>query len=490
MDRNVDRSDRNVDRISQLPNSILAGIISRLSFKEGVRTSILAKRWINIWRSTGDVALYENLFIQNDNRRELLKDGRKFLATCIRNHGKQRFIAFAREFLQTYQENEIENFRLSFCHPKKFISEVQGWIQFAITRNAKNLDLDFSDIDMNGVYPSDYIAFFELPDFVYEHRSLGKLKLTACDFKPSDFSKFNALKALSISRVKLSQRSLETLISNCPLVENLSIKKCSDMEYMKIVADGNHRLTSLTIKDCKYLENGITIDVPNLQYLKFFGAFEVFELNNLLRLIHAEFDFGLEDEFHEVGDILGNLLRGVDCASSLTLCSYTTQVITSGEEPLYLPTPLLELRHLTLKIALHINELPGVACLLRSCHKLETLTLEIVKMLPLDRYVHPYKPIYDGAGFWASQVLHFKCLRKCLKSIKVVNFGGSENEFQILQFLLGGARALKELEIVTSKPILTNGDFSEEFMNIAARLHQFERASPAIQVVICENQVI
>ena len=39
------------DHISDLPDGVLDGIISRLSTKEGVRTQILARRWRPLWHA-------------------------------------------------------------------------------------------------------------------------------------------------------------------------------------------------------------------------------------------------------------------------------------------------------------------------------------------------------------------------------------------------------------------------------------------------------
>lgn len=68
MDRSIALSDvdgemihvevvNSLDWISKLPNDLLLKVLSKLSMEEVLRTSVLSKRWVDVWKETSHLYL-------------------------------------------------------------------------------------------------------------------------------------------------------------------------------------------------------------------------------------------------------------------------------------------------------------------------------------------------------------------------------------------------------------------------------------------------
>lgn len=118
-----------VDRISDLPDSILTHILLFLSTKEAVGTSILSSRWKYIF------TLVPNLHF------DLVDDlCHKNLESCIL-HIKS-FISFFDKPLSLH-ETSLDRFHLK-CREMVHGPRVYSWISTAIRRGVKHLDISIS----------------------------------------------------------------------------------------------------------------------------------------------------------------------------------------------------------------------------------------------------------------------------------------------------------------------------------------------------------
>ena len=86
------------------------------------------------------------------------------------------------------------------------------------------------------------------------------------------------------------------------------------------------RLTSLKVVDCVPLAEGVRIFAPKLEDIKYYGAFETFDLDDLTSIKNVDLGFGVEHLFFDLGDQLCFLLEFFHQANVLKVFSYFTQV--------------------------------------------------------------------------------------------------------------------------------------------------------------------
>lgn len=305
------------DMFTKLTDSMLFLIISFLPFKEAARTSVLSKRLRHIWRATKNIEFNERFFVKVGDSDENQESQRRV------------FIDFARNWIDNYQEPDIDEFQLTCLKPRDFREDMERCIAFAIRRNVKVLGLDFSDPTLGEDNLDNHAAAFDLPMNVYGHVVLESLKLFSCRFRGSLLINLGALKHVSLGWLQLSTSDIDALLVNCPLLESLTLSKCWDLEHLDIKGP-NLRLRSLVVDKCSFTHDWYGIAAPNLRFLKYSGAVGVFEVEVSRNCMEeADLDFGLEDEFDEdAGFLLYKLLEQLYPIKVLTVSSYMLQVST------------------------------------------------------------------------------------------------------------------------------------------------------------------
>lgn len=306
----------NSDMFDKLPESLLFIILTFLPFKEAARTCILSKRWRHIWRATLNLEFNERFFVKPHdfgNNREIQR---------------RVFIDFASQWMENFQEPVINNFLLTFSRPADEPTVLDSCIRFALAHNVKELGLDFSDPEWqkDNLYSNPGKAY-DLPLIanVYEHRVLESLKLFSCNFSVSGLGNLHSLRHLSLGWVRLSVTSAEALLVNCKQLESLSLV-CCGMNYISIIGQ-ELQLKSLVIDSCEIDSNWLAVEAPKLRYLKYVGCVPVFDhavVKNCME--EAYLDFGREDKFDELGEVLCKFLEDLSPVKKLTVCSYLLQV--------------------------------------------------------------------------------------------------------------------------------------------------------------------
>ncbi|XWS11194.1 hypothetical protein CRYUN_Cryun38cG0063100 [Craigia yunnanensis] len=460
----------NKDLFMELPQCLLHIIISFLPFKEAARTSILSKLWLNLWCSTRNIEFEESFFVNPEE-----SDATKVMKRKV-------FIDFVQQWIGNYCEPCVDKFALAFSKPGQFVADIENFISFALAKTVGGLSLDFSDPTWMEDDTKNHEPLFDLPSHVYEHGVLESLKLFSCKIDRSALKNFGLLKDLSLGWMELDEKSIKALLQYCPLLENLSLTKCWNIEHF-ILSEPSLLLRKLVIDKCSFHEPGwIYLEIaPRLRFFKYSGRVASFDLDYLCCLEEADLDFGLESSFRDVGDLLYKLLLDLFSVTILTVCSFMLQVIPNSEEPQSTEFPL-NVRHLTLKTALHSHEFYGITFFLNSCPLLETLTIELCPARVFPDYEPPFE--FSPVDFWTKNLIVYKCIHHTLKMVEVKGFKGTLNEFMVLQYLICLGRAMERLNLSISKETDDNGGNVELYRARAQMLLQLKKASKKLQISI------
>lgn len=294
-------SSSSPDRISNLPDPLLSRILSLLPTELAVATSILSKKWRFHWTSITNLEFSDH-HMWYFGRRTTLKE---------KMEKKMKFINYVNRILLLLNPPSIHKLNLDL---REFSDtfHINTWICAAVGRNVRELELNL---------PVFLSQPTELPRRLFDCKILEVLKLTEgitfnipnegsvcfpnlkvlnldsanCSNVPAEGSIcFPVLKILHLIRVKYMKNDdcLSKLMRNCPVLEDLVIRKTYD-DYLSNIELRAHALRSLeldlNIDDSLWK---IQIDSPALQFLNILNWHPSQEilLNEPISLIDAKVD--------------------------------------------------------------------------------------------------------------------------------------------------------------------------------------------------------
>ncbi|CAA7046524.1 unnamed protein product [Microthlaspi erraticum] len=249
------------DQISKLSNDLLLKILSTLSMEEIVRTSVLSKRWVDVWKETSSLFLDmrrlpkvtsppSNVTLDAKSVTKVIKDHRGHLESC------------------------------TICHNSRQCEDgvVENWIQLLIhQKHIKQLSLESY---LEPARKPTRITL-NLPPESLSHPNLKSLSLGSYAFNaPHAFNNCRNLKRLKLDGILAEVEVFNEILASCSSLEALTLDITS-FEGSGFLEIGNPKLQFLDLSCSKI--DGVEVSTHSLDILSIRSlscAFENFIIAN------------------------------------------------------------------------------------------------------------------------------------------------------------------------------------------------------------------
>ncbi|CAN6989566.1 unnamed protein product [Brassica oleracea var. botrytis] len=285
-----------VDRLGSLPDCLIFQIFLNLPTKDVVQTSALSTRWTTLWKDVHGLDLdTEDFNIQ------------------------ETFVSFVDNFLERNRGSSIHLFKVAYDSSYK-PDLVNHWVDTAVRLKVEHLDV--SDI------------------------------LSAQDIMTNPIRvSLPSLKDIVLILVEYTNRwALEKLISQCPVLENVSIDRIygDGMPILRVCSQSLLSFMHYWDKNDDYEKDRIVeIDAPMLKCLRISdGGTASFIIKNQPSLVEADIDtvFSLTTERWlrvaneiQTRDMVRDFHVGISKVKDLTIASSTLEVIYDYARYVQLP---------------------------------------------------------------------------------------------------------------------------------------------------------
>ncbi|XP_074281371.1 uncharacterized protein LOC141606220 [Silene latifolia] len=207
---NVAEMDRGtVDRISELPEFILHSILSNLDTKEVYRTSVLSKRWYDVWSSV-PVLDFQSRYYKKEYWNCL------FHGASVNDDVIQSFLGFIDRTMQRYDTRKYRIRKLHLELPRadeKIELLVDKWLRIAVQNQVEEL------LIRNFPFCSRETPFYRLPEILFRAKSLKDLHCSSVVLPYYETMELISLEYLTLLLDTVDTDLLQRIISFCPLVE-------------------------------------------------------------------------------------------------------------------------------------------------------------------------------------------------------------------------------------------------------------------------------
>ncbi|KAL5759275.1 hypothetical protein ACOSQ2_018113 [Xanthoceras sorbifolium] len=414
------------DLISDLPQSIIESILTRLPIRDAIRTSILSTKWRYRW-STLTELVFDGTCVTLCNDRALVeKNIVKFITRALFLH-----------------QGPIHKFQLSARY-LQCCSDIDQWLLFLSRNDIKELILDLGEGE-----------WFRVPSCLFNCKKMTHLELHCCEFDPPPtFKGFLCLRSLNLHQVLVAPEVIESLISSCPLLEVLSLTYSDSLD--------------------------LNINAPNLKYLCLEGEFKDICLENTPLLVEISVAMYMTDDIAEHFEQSSScnfikFLGGVPLLEKLVGYIYFTKYLSIGDDPGRLPVTYSQLKIIELyQVSFEdMKEIMVVIRLITNSPNLKELKISgsANSLAATEEYDLDLQEI----------VCPSDCLFKHLKFVKMTDIAGVPHEMEFIKFLLKNSPVLETMSITPCVFL------KDKNLNMLIELVRFRRASAQAEIEFVQN---
>ncbi|KAJ3702906.1 hypothetical protein LUZ61_006611 [Rhynchospora tenuis] len=218
--------------LSALPEPVLIHILSFMDPKEAVQTCILSKRWRNLW------TFIPSLNFEHFRYRGTTAAFVHFVANMLYFRGASKLDTFRLRW-HAGCEHQVSDYGEEIC--EIHVSNASSWIFSALSCKPLVISLDLRGF-----------TNLKLPHALFTCASLEQLDLKLNNRSNEEtigpkYVNLPNLKKLNLSLLTLNNPVMQGILRGCPLLEELSLSKCS-LEFSEMKSD---LLSHLTIISCQ-----------------------------------------------------------------------------------------------------------------------------------------------------------------------------------------------------------------------------------------------
>ncbi|KAL0872519.1 hypothetical protein Bca101_022224 [Brassica carinata] len=249
---------------------------------------------------------------------------------------------------------------------KHDVPHIDKWLEFVMSRHVENMVLS--------LWHDDY----SFPDFFYVNSSLKQLTLKYCDMSPKCSVSWTSLKNLSLVRCSVSDESMAKILSGCPALESLTLKKCDELGYLDL--SRSLRLRTLVVETSSWMTGPKDIDAPHIHYLFLRCTQHPCTLVDVSALTEANINLCENELIYRDGSFqpkVMNMLEKLQHVEKLTFGGSLLQVLSVAQLR-GVPFPMFKVKALTLKTRIFHYVIPGIKRVLQNSHDLKKLTVQTI----------------------------------------------------------------------------------------------------------------
>jgi hypothetical protein len=260
------------DCISELPDEILVSILSRLTLREAVVTSVLSRKWEYLWASIYSLDFDHR---KTSGKITLARSGKLILNRPeLTEIERPRYVNWVNRVLEQHRGTTIDEFRVWFDLDKGYKRDINRWIKLAMQKRVQRLEIHLSGFRSCDPQRSTCYTF--------PYQLLLRPQTRGC---------FKSLKDLTLRQVNVSWEVVDYFLANCPNLERLIVRESNHLEKLSVVGS-SLRLKHLGVYHCCRLKS-INICDTNLVSFKYVGPTTRLLVNNAPLLVDVSISHGM-----------------------------------------------------------------------------------------------------------------------------------------------------------------------------------------------------